>query len=69
MKCMFCPIHSDDRRALAAHIRSAHEDKSNARRLAHAVEHGSGSQRSLVELQVTEVDIDACHGRANPVAG
>ena len=63
MKCMFCPIRSEDRRLLAAHIRSAHEDKCHSRTLAAAVERG-GSGRELIELQVTaEVDIDALHQR------
>jgi hypothetical protein len=62
MRCMFCPISSDDRRLLAAHIRNAHEDKCHSRTLANAVEHGSGSPQSLtIKLPVVEVDIDAAH--------
>lgn len=66
MKCMFCSVHSEDRRLLAAHIRTAHEDKSHARTLAHALEHGGSSYRSLVELTVVEIDIDAAHARQQP---
>lgn len=61
MRCMFCPISSDDRRLLAAHIRNAHEDKCHSRTLASAVERGERVHRSSIELPVVEVDIDAAH--------
>lgn len=55
MKCPFCPIHSEDSRLLAIHLRHVHGQTS-------PIEYRAPG-RALLALPVSWVDIDAIHSK------